>query len=181
MSRKRRKQEAAAPQDRQPPPASPPREEAREFTELVLVAHANNLSEAELYKTELQARGIPAILEGEGAGVAGIPDVGAGVPVLVPEGMADEAAELIAELESTKTEGHPLNAKEEIFDEDTEDLDELDELDGGSLDDDEDPEKKDDDTDDEDDEDEDDDEWEDDDEDDEEESDDDEEWDDDDD
>ena len=48
-------------------------EEPREYTELVLLVHATNPSEAELFKTELESHGIPAVLEGEGAGVSGIP------------------------------------------------------------------------------------------------------------
>jgi hypothetical protein len=114
-----------------------------EYTELVLLVHAANLAEGELIKIELEAHGIPAMLEGEGAGVAGLPDVGAGVPVLVPEEFADQAAELIAELESAKPEGHALDEKENLFEEDEEaedlqEVDELDELKDEDLDDDED-------------------------------------------
>jgi len=102
-----------------------------QYTELILVAHAGNLAEAELFKTELEAHGIPAILEGEGAGVAGIPDVGAGVPILVPEEFADQAAELIAELEAAKPEAIVMNEDEDTLeeDEDTEDVEEVDDLD----------------------------------------------------
>jgi hypothetical protein len=100
-----------------------------EYTELVLLVHAANPAEAELFKIELGAHGIPAVIEGEGAGVAGIPDVGAGVPVLVPEEFADQAAELIAELESAKPEGHAVDAKENLFEvEEGQELDELDAL-----------------------------------------------------
>jgi hypothetical protein len=115
-----------------PAPPKPETDEEQEYTELVLLVHAPNLAEAELFKTELEAHGIPAVLEGEGAGVTGIPDVGAGVPILVPEEFADQAAELIAELESAKPEGNALAKDEEIFEEDedeSDDLDELDELD----------------------------------------------------
>ena len=107
-----------------------PEPDEQEYTELVLLVHAANMPEAELFKTELSAHGIPAFLEGEGAGVAGIPDVGAGVPVLVPEEFADQAAELIAELESAKPEGNALVEKEDIFeeDEDAEEADEVDEV-----------------------------------------------------
>jgi len=105
-------------------------EKTREYTELVLLVHAANPAEAELFKTELEAHGIPAAIEGESAVVAGIPDVGAGVPVLVPEEFADQAAELIAELESAKPEGRAVEEKEDLFDgEEGEELDELDELD----------------------------------------------------
>ena len=117
--------------------------EMREYTELVLLVHAANPAEAELFKTELGAHGIPAVIEGEGAGVAGIPDVGAGVPVLVPEEFADQAAELIAELESAKPEGNALVEKEDIFEEDedeeeTEEVDEVEELEDEDLEEDED-------------------------------------------
>jgi hypothetical protein len=107
-----------------------PASDEQEYTELVLLVHAANMTEAELFKTELSAHGIPAFLEGEGAGVAGIPDVGAGVPVLVPEEYADQAAELIAELESAKPEGNALDEKEDIFEEDdeAEEVDELEEV-----------------------------------------------------
>ncbi len=149
-------------------------EETLEYTELVLLIHANNLPEAELLKAALQAHGIPAVLEGEGAGVAGIPDVGAGVPVLVPEELADEAAELIAELESAKPairplgEGNDLEGEEipdqregDLEDIDEEDIDELDSLDDD--DDWDDDEEDEDDDEDDDDEDEDEDDWDDDD------------------
>jgi len=107
-----------------------------EYTDLVLLVHANNLPEAELFKAELEAHGIPALLEGEGAGVAGIPDVSAGVPVLVPEELANQAAELIAELESAKPEDDDLEYETilhenqgDLEDIDDEDIDELDSLD----------------------------------------------------
>ena len=78
--------------------------EPSEFTELVRVAHAANLPEAELMKAELEANGIPAVLEGEGAGILGVPDLGAGVPVLVPEKFAKQATELIAAVEAARPE-----------------------------------------------------------------------------
>jgi len=104
-----------------------------EYTELVLLVHASNLAEAELFKAELQAHGIPAFLEGEGAGVAGIPDVGAGVPILVPEELANQAAELIAELESARPGGDALE-NEAILDEHEGDLEDIDEEDTTKLD-----------------------------------------------
>jgi hypothetical protein len=116
--------------------------EMREYTELVLLVHAANPAEAELFKTELGAHGIPAVIEGEGAGVAGIPDVGAGVPVLVPEEFADQAAELIAELESAKSEGHAVDAKENLFEvEEGQELDELDALEDDDVEEDEEDEE----------------------------------------
>jgi len=116
--------------------------ERREYTELVLLVHAANPAEAELFKTELGAHGIPAVIEGEGAGVAGIPDVGAGVPVLVPEEFADRAAELIAELESAKPEGHAVDAKKNLLeDEEGQKLDELDELEDDDVEEDEEDEE----------------------------------------
>jgi len=102
----------------------------KDYSELVLVVHAGNLAEAELYRAELEAHGIPAVLEQEGAGVAGIPDVGAGIPVLVPEQFADEAAEFIAEIESTKSEDQTVAEREDDTqgkDEDVEDLEDADE------------------------------------------------------
>jgi hypothetical protein len=124
------------------PPQTPASDE-QEYTELVLLVHAANMTEAELFKTELSAYGIPTFLEGEGAGVAGIPDVGAGVPVLVPEEYADQAAELIAELESAKPEGNALDEKEDIFEEEdkaeeVDELEEVEELEDEDLDDEED-------------------------------------------
>ena len=99
---------------------------APEYTDLVLLVHAPNLAEADLYKTELEAHGIPTILEGEAPSLVGI---GAGVPVLVPEEFADQAAELIAEFESAKPEGQAVDEKEDIFEsEDRDELEELDEL-----------------------------------------------------
>jgi hypothetical protein len=109
-SKRRRKDEPGEPEN----PKQRPRES--DYTELVLVVHANNLAEAELYRAELEAHGIPAVLEQGGASVAGIPDVGAGIPVLVPEELADEAAEFIAEIETTKSEDKPLDDRDEILD-----------------------------------------------------------------
>jgi len=136
-SKRRRKDEPGEPEN----PKQRPRES--NYTELVLVVHANNLAEAELYRAELEGHGIPAVLEQSGAGVAGIPDVGAGVPVLVPEELADAAAEFIAEIETTKSEDHALDERDEILDNEDENLDEeLDEdeedLDDEDLDEDED-------------------------------------------
>ena len=106
-------------------PAADPR--AHGNSDLVLVVHAANLTEGDLFKTELQAQGIPAVLDGEGSSLAG---VGPGVPVLVPEEFADQAAELIAELESAKSEGRAVADKDDLFEEEEdEELDELDELD----------------------------------------------------
>jgi hypothetical protein len=117
-SKRRRKDEPGEPEN----PKQRPRES--DYTELVLVVHANNLAEAELYRAELEAHGIPAVLEQSGASVAGIPDVGAGIPVLVPEELADEAAEFIAEIETTKSEDHALDERDDILDNEDEDLDE---------------------------------------------------------
>jgi len=117
-SKRRRKDEPGEPGN----PKQRPRES--DYTELVLVVHANNLAEAELYRAELEAHGIPAVLEQGSAGVAGIPDVGAGVPVLVPEELADEAAEFIAEIETTKSEDPALDERDDILDNEDEDLDE---------------------------------------------------------
>jgi len=117
-SKRRRKDEPGEPES----PKQRPRES--DYTELVLVVHANNLAEAELYRAELEAHGIPAVLEQGSAGVAGIPDVGAGVPVLVPEELADEAAEFIAEIETTKSEDPALDERDDILDNEDEDLDE---------------------------------------------------------
>ena len=132
-------EDEAAPPETPADETQPDSQEAVEYTELVLLAHANNLPEAELFKAELQAHGIPTLLQGEGAGVAGIPDVGAGVPILVPEELANQAAELIAELESIRPEGDDLDDEdilnqregdiEDIDDEDTEELDSLDDED----------------------------------------------------
>lgn len=118
LSKRRHKDEPGESEN----PKQRPRES--DYTELVLVVHANNLAEAELYRAELEAHGIPAVLEQGGAGVAGIPDVGAGIPVLVPEELADEAAEFIAEIETTKSEGHALDERDDILDNEDEDLDE---------------------------------------------------------
>jgi hypothetical protein len=162
MSRKRKNPE---PPEDQPPAEQPaPAAPREEYTELVLLVHAGNPAEAELFKAELEGHGIPAILEGEGAGVAGVPDVGAGVPVLVPEEFADQAAELIAELESAKPEGDDLEDKEDIFEGDEEEVEAVDEEEAEDADDlDEDDEWEDDDEDDDWEEDEEEDDWEDDD------------------
>ena len=147
--RKRREEDSQAPASRDADKeAKSVGKGPREYSELVLLAHATNLAEAELFKAELEAHGIPAILEGEGAPIAVAPGAGAGVPVLVPEEFADQAAELIAELESAKPEGNALAEKEDLFDEeedldedvddDIEDIDEEDDLDDTDLDEEED-------------------------------------------
>ena len=59
-------QDWAAPSELPAGETEPGGEETLEYTELVLLVHANNLPEAELFKAELQAHGIPALLEGEG-------------------------------------------------------------------------------------------------------------------
>ncbi|HUS45739.1 MAG TPA: hypothetical protein VM219_06870 [Phycisphaerae bacterium] len=103
--------------------------------ELVPVAHAETSAEAKLIQAELQAHGISAVVERERTAAGPDPvEVGAGLPVLVPEEFADEAAELIAELESTQLEGNALNEddnlleneddEDEDWDEDEEDEDE---------------------------------------------------------
>jgi hypothetical protein len=137
MSRKRKGDEA----DRSPAADSPegnrlsgnepsanPRPQGD--NDLVLVVHAANLTEGELFKSELEAQGIPAVIDGEGPTLAG---VGSGVPVLVPEEFADQAAELIAELESAQSEGRTVAEKDDLFeeeeDEELESVDELDSLD----------------------------------------------------
>ena len=107
-----------------------------EYTELVRVAHAANLPEAELMKAELEAHGIPAMLEGEGAGVLGVPDLGAGVPVLVPEEFAKKAAELIAKAEAAGPDDEDDEDEDEDNEEgDDEDDDDADEDDEEPLDD----------------------------------------------
>ncbi len=141
MPRKRKAGDTRRAKDKAPPappmPKGETRDEPQEYTDLVLLVHAANQAEAELFKTELEAHGIPAVLEGEGSSLAGI---GAGVPVLVPEEFADRAAELIAEMESAKPEGKAV-VKDELFggEEDGGDVDELDE----DVDEDEDEEEED--------------------------------------
>jgi hypothetical protein len=101
----------------------------REYPELVLLAHATNTAEAERFRSELEAHGIPAILGGEGAAISVTPGDGAGEPILVPEEFADQAAEVIAELESAKPEGYALAAKDDLFEEEDEELEEHEDLD----------------------------------------------------
>ena len=138
-NRKRRAEKPAGdpPREAREQTKSKDKKGRREYPELVLLAHATNLVEAELFKSELEAHGIPAILEGEGAPTAVTPGDGAGVPILVPEEFADQAAEVIAELESAKPEGKTLAEKDDLFEEEEElgedeDLDEdPEEIDGG--------------------------------------------------
>ncbi|MEA3368213.1 MAG: DUF2007 domain-containing protein, partial [Planctomycetota bacterium] len=77
--------------------------------DLVLLVHADDMAEAQRYKSELQGHGIPAAVEGEMPG--GIRHAGRGVPVLVSETLADEAAEVIAELEFTRPQEGPVDDK----------------------------------------------------------------------
>jgi len=114
---------------------------------LVRVAQASNPTEAEPYRAELEAHGIPAILDPKGNDPAsgprrgdpyredphrgagpGLPDGRqAGVPVRVPERLTDEAAELIAELETLQFESEDLTLQErdKPADDEREDLDDL--------------------------------------------------------
>jgi len=131
-ARHRRRQDEPSDSDAAPAPPPPPPPDV-EYAELVLLVHADNMAEAELYRTELAAHGIPAVVEGENAAVGAIPDLGAGVPVLVPENLADEAAELIAELESTRPEGTAVQEKD-VFDEETDDAEAIPETDLDELD-----------------------------------------------
>jgi hypothetical protein len=129
MPRKRKAGDARKAKDKTAPapprPKSETKDDPQEYTDLVLLVHAANQAEAELFKTELEAHGVPAVLEGEGSSLAGI---GAGVPVLVPEEFADQAAELIAEMESAKPEGKTV-VKDELFNDEDDggNVDELDE------------------------------------------------------
>ncbi|MGB2998054.1 MAG: hypothetical protein WBC59_05385 [Phycisphaerae bacterium] len=111
--------------------------------ELVPVAHAETSAEAKLIQAELQAHGISAVVEREKTAAGPDPvEVGAGLPVLVPEEFADEAAELIAELKSTQLEGNELNEDNDLpenEDDEPEDWDDEDE----DWDEDEDEEEKD--------------------------------------
>ena len=96
--------------------------------DLVLLVHADDMAVAERYRSELLGHGIPAVVQGEPPGES--PDAGVGVPVLVPEALADEAAERIAELESSRPEeGHVVD---DDFDEETGDLEDVPNKDRGN-------------------------------------------------
>lgn len=109
----------------------------------VPVIYARNITEAEFYKGLLETNDIPAIIEDAASEVLGIPEsiVGKGVPVLVPDGMLDEASEILAEHGDSQEE-EALDDYEEMdeeFEDDAEEVDdeELDEdFDDDDLDDD---------------------------------------------
>ncbi|MFO8013125.1 MAG: DUF2007 domain-containing protein [Phycisphaerae bacterium] len=102
--------------------------------DLVLLIHAEDMAEAERYRSLLEGHGIPVAIEGDGPGGPRL--AARGVPVLVAENLADAAADVIAELEFIRPEGRPVD-EEDIFDgEETDDLEgvpaeDLDDLDEG--------------------------------------------------
>jgi len=110
-----RKVRAATAPDAAETPAPRPAAEA----ELILLVHADDMVEAEQYKSELEGHGIPAAVGGETPG--GGPLAGRGVPVLVSEALAEAAAEVIAELEFTRVEGRPVD-EQGIFKDEADDL-----------------------------------------------------------
>jgi len=110
--------------------------------DLVFLIHAPSAEEAERYRRELLAHGIPAAVDDGWAG----PWVGfeSGVPVFVPATLADIAAEHVAELEFGRPEETAVVDEDDVLDEtdDLEDLpdedldDDIEDLDDEDLDDD---------------------------------------------
>ncbi len=93
--------------------------------DLVSLLFASNLIEAEFFKSLLEEHGVPALIETENSEVAGIPALSAGVPVLVPAELYDEAVEILA----AKRRGGEDDDFDEDFEEEDEEAEEEDELD----------------------------------------------------
>ncbi len=79
-----------------------------DFHEFVVLTHARNLPEAEFFQGLLEARDIPALIEGEATEVIGLPGsvFSGGVPILVPDELLDEARAVLADhAGATETSG----------------------------------------------------------------------------
>ena len=115
--------------------AEPSPEIPEETTDLVTVAQARNMKEARAMKSILESAEIAAFI-GQEDPVLGQPGgaVGHGIPVLVPEGMAIEAEEILAEAAMSADDARDGGLDEdwdlEEDDEEDDDLDDgLDDLD----------------------------------------------------
>ncbi|NLX58159.1 MAG: DUF2007 domain-containing protein [Phycisphaerae bacterium] len=115
------------------------------MTELVTVVQAPNLKEAQMMKSILESAEIPAFIGDDDTSGTGL----RGVPVLVPEDLAGQAAEILADAAMDDEEFMDDDIDEEdddfdeewddededdLFDED-DDFDDLDDDDGEGLDD----------------------------------------------
>jgi len=106
---------------------------AEEATSLVTVVHARNTKEAKTMKSILESAEIPAFIGQEEAdpGEAGRENEAvAGIPILVPEEMAGEAAEILAEAAMHEEEE---DEEDKDLDEDWEEEEEDEELLGEEL------------------------------------------------
>jgi hypothetical protein len=126
----RRVRAVAAPGDADAAPGTAPG--TSDEPDLVLLVHAEDIAEAERYKTLLQGHGIPVAVGANGRGGARL--AGRGVPVLVAETLADAAAEVIAELEFIRPEGRTVDEEDIFDDEETDDLEAVPAEDLGDLD-----------------------------------------------
>lgn len=131
------------------PPEEPSKDEAASdgtMTELVTVVQAPNMREAQMMKSILESAEIPAFI---GSDETGTSNGLRGVPILVPEDLAGQAAEILADAAMDDEEFMDEDAEEEdedfdgeweddedddLFDDD-DDFDDLEDGDGDDLDD----------------------------------------------
>ena len=72
-----------------------PSSEEWSFHAFVPLMFARNLAEAEFYKSLLEGRGVPVLIEDENTESIGLPDMGRGVPVLVADEYLSKAKEIL--------------------------------------------------------------------------------------
>lgn len=106
-------------------------QEPEEITDLVTVAQARNMKEARAMKSILESAEITAFIGQEEAAALPPNMPGPGIPILVPEGTALEAEEILAEAAMSADEDEDLDEEDwdiEEEDEEEEDEDYLDDL-----------------------------------------------------
>ena len=115
-------------------PADAP-ETPEETTSLVTVVHTRNMKEAKTMKAVLEAAEIPAFIGQEDVDPDGPRETEAhgGVPILVPEELAGEAAELLAEAAMRESNDEEDEADEDWEADDGDEDEDL--LDDGDIDD----------------------------------------------
>lgn len=113
---------------------------APETTELVTVMQAGNMREAKTMKTILESAEIPAFVGEEESGLVDEPGSTGlqGIPVLVPEEMAAEASEILADAAMDDEELDEDDELEDEWDDDDEEDDDYLDFDDDDLDEDED-------------------------------------------
>ena len=88
-------------------------ESTKSFHEFVPVLFARNLIEAEFYQTLLAEHEIPVLIEDENTESFGLPDIGRGVPVLVPDEQLAEAEDILEQREDSDDDSSDNNDDDE--------------------------------------------------------------------